>query len=80
MSAPFEDGDHPDEQTKAQSHTHQEEASAVSNIYVLSGEADCDHPPCDTTCLGLQGVNTLFQCERCNGVIIVARSATAEGD
>jgi hypothetical protein len=70
MSETFKDGDRPAEQ----SHTEHEQTSDSPNIYALSGDTDCDHPPRKWTCLGLQGINRLYQCEQCDGVIIVARS------
>lgn len=78
MSDPYRNDGRPTKWNKTQSHAHQEQASAISKIYVLSGEADCTHLSANRTYLGQQGVNSFYECGGCDGIIIVVRSASVE--
>lgn len=41
-------------------------------IWVISpGEIECDHPPDQLRDLGIDGLNGYYQCERCEGGLII---------
>jgi hypothetical protein len=61
-------------------HVSDEEMSTIRNKcandpteYVIDGSDDCEHPVSERSYLGNMGVNAMYQCEICGGVVVITQ-------